>query len=130
MDSVSHPTNVVMETGSVLMAVMNSTAVSTELLARFLYHCLIKKAEMFHPTMDGFEGEGKGGLCSLKYQLCLTSGGTLGIAHYEHCSTSPVYAVLTELRDRDCVKATADYAKIPSTSEETKVFSPLMHPEV
>jgi len=32
MDSVSHPTNVVMETGSVLMAVMNSTAVSTRLL--------------------------------------------------------------------------------------------------
>jgi len=29
MDSASHPTNVVMETGSVLMAVMNSTAVSS-----------------------------------------------------------------------------------------------------
>jgi len=32
MDSVSHPTNVVMETRSVTMAVMKSTAVSTVLL--------------------------------------------------------------------------------------------------
>jgi len=32
MDSVSHPTNVVMETESAQMAVMNSTAVNTELL--------------------------------------------------------------------------------------------------
>ena len=37
MDSVSHPTNIVMGTGSVLMAVMNSTVVSTKLLASFLY---------------------------------------------------------------------------------------------
>jgi len=36
MDSVSHPTNVVMETRSVLMAVMNSSAVSQ----RWKYHCL------------------------------------------------------------------------------------------
>ena len=36
MDSASHPTNVVMETGSVLMAVMNSIAVSIVLFA-----CLI-----------------------------------------------------------------------------------------
>ena len=34
MDSVSHPPNVVMETGSVLMAVMNVTAVSAELLTQ------------------------------------------------------------------------------------------------
>ena len=33
MDSVLTPTNVVMETGSVLMAVMNVTAVSAEMLA-------------------------------------------------------------------------------------------------
>ena len=33
MDSVSHPTNVVMESGSVRTAVMNSTAVSTGQLA-------------------------------------------------------------------------------------------------
>jgi len=38
MDSVSHPTNIVMETGSALMAVMKSTAVSSEgLLASFLH---------------------------------------------------------------------------------------------
>ena len=34
MDSVFPPTNVVMETGSVLMAVMNVTAVSAELLTQ------------------------------------------------------------------------------------------------
>jgi len=39
MDSVSHPTIVVMETGTVLMAVMNSTAVSSKgLLASSVYH--------------------------------------------------------------------------------------------
>jgi len=38
VDSVSHPTNVVMETGSVLMAVMNLTAVSTRLLTLPLFH--------------------------------------------------------------------------------------------
>jgi len=37
MDSVSHPTNVVMETGSVLMAVMNSIAVSIVLFACLHY---------------------------------------------------------------------------------------------
>ena len=38
MDSVSHPTNVVMGTGSAQMAVMNSTVVSNEgLLASFLH---------------------------------------------------------------------------------------------
>ena len=45
-------------------------------------------------------------------------------------STSPTSAVLTELRDWDGVKAIADYTGLPSTSEETKVLVPLMHPEV
>ena len=40
MDSVSHPPNVVMETGSVLMAVTNSTAVSAELLACFFVYII------------------------------------------------------------------------------------------
>jgi len=59
-----------------------------------------------------------------------TSGGTLGKAHYEHCSTLPASAVLTELRDWDCVKAIPDYAGLHSTSEETKVLALLMPPEV
>ena len=37
MDSVYPPPNIVMETRSVLMAVMNSTVVSSNLLATFLY---------------------------------------------------------------------------------------------
>jgi len=47
MDSVSHPPNAVMETGSVLMAVMNATAVSSVLTLKiqvlnvcYLYHIL------------------------------------------------------------------------------------------
>jgi len=39
MDSVFTPLNIAMETRNVLMAVMNSTVVSTELLATFLYLC-------------------------------------------------------------------------------------------
>jgi len=48
------------------------------------------------------------------------------------CSTLPACAVLTELRDRDSIKAIADhdYAGLPSTSEETKIVAPLMPPEV
>jgi len=45
------------------------------------------------------------------------------------CSTSPACAVLTELRDRDGIKAIADYAGLPSTSEETKVLAHLVPPE-
>ena len=37
MDSVFHPLNVVMGTGSVLMAVMNSTAVSIDLLVSHVH---------------------------------------------------------------------------------------------
>ena len=37
MDSVYPPPNIAMETRSVLMAVMNSTVVSSNLLATFLY---------------------------------------------------------------------------------------------
>jgi len=44
-----------------------------------------------------------------------TSGGTLGKAHYEHCSIPPACAVLIELRDRDYVKVIPDYAGLPST---------------
>ena len=36
----------------------------------------------------------------------------------------PACAVLTELRNRDSVKAIADYAGLPSTCEETKVLAP------
>ena len=36
MDSVSHPTDVVMDTGTALMAVMNSSVVSTELLMQWI----------------------------------------------------------------------------------------------
>jgi len=54
------------------------------------------------------------------------SGGTLSKAHYKYCSTSPVCAVLTELGDRNCVKAIANYAELPSTSKETKVLAPVM----
>ena len=46
------------------------------------------------------------------------------------CSTSSASAVLTELRDRDGIKATTDYAGLPSTNEETKALAPLMLPEV
>ena len=46
------------------------------------------------------------------------------------CSTSPACAVLTKLRDWDGIKMIADYAGLPSTSEETKVLDPLMLPEV
>ena len=59
-----------------------------------------------------------------------TSGGTLGKAHYEHCSTLPACAVLTELRDGDCIKAITEYDALPSTSDESKVFAPLVPPEV
>jgi len=45
-------------------------------------------------------------------------------------STSPACAVLTELRDRDGVKAITNYVGLPSTSEETKVLDPLTIPEV
>ena len=38
--------------------------------------------------------------------------------------------MLTELRDRDGIKAIADYAGLPSTSKETKVLAPLSPPEV
>ena len=37
---------------------------------------------------------------------------------------------MTELRSRDGVKTVTDYAGLPSTSKETKVLAPLMHPEV
>ena len=40
MDSVFTPLNVAMETRNVLMAVMNSAVLSTELLATFLYLCM------------------------------------------------------------------------------------------
>jgi len=46
MDSVSHPTNVVMETESAQMAVMNSIAVSTELLACTECFCFQPLVEM------------------------------------------------------------------------------------
>jgi len=46
-------------------------------------------------------------------------------AHYEHCSTSPACAVLTESRDQDCVKVIADYAGLLSTRENTKVVAPM-----
>ena len=35
-------------------------------------------------------------------------------------------AVLTELRDWDCIKAITNYAGLPSTSKETKVLAPLV----
>ena len=46
-------------------------------------------------------------------------------AHYEHCSTSPACAVLTESRDQDCIKVIADYAGLSSTSEKAKVLAPI-----
>jgi len=42
------------------------------------------------------------------------------------CSTLPACAVLTELRNRDSIKAIADYAGLPSTHKETKVLASLM----
>ena len=59
-----------------------------------------------------------------------TSGGILSKAQYEHVSTWPACAVLTELNDQEGVKAIADSAGLPSTSEETKVLDPHMPPEV
>ena len=44
------------------------------------------------------------------------------------CSTLPACAVLTELRNWDTAKVIADYAGLPSTSEETKVLAPLIPP--
>jgi len=44
------------------------------------------------------------------------------------CSTSPVSAVPTELRDQDGIEVIADYAGLPSTSEETK-FAPSCPPK-
>ena len=56
----------------------------------------------------GLRGDkGGGGVVPLNIHCALTSGGSLGKAHYEHCSTSPV---LTEVRDQDVIKAIADYA--------------------
>jgi len=64
MDNVSHPTNVVMETGSVLMAVMNSTAVSicalcmVELpfctLGRMLPQWTLVETMSHHPILISF----------------------------------------------------------------------------
>jgi len=42
------------------------------------------------------------------------------------CSTSPACAVLTELSDQDGIKVIADYARLSSTSKETKVLAPLI----
>ena len=39
-------------------------------------------------------------------------------------------AMLTEVMNQDGIKVIADYAGLPSTSEETKVLAPLMPPEV
>jgi len=38
---------------------------------------------------------------------------------------SSACAVLTELKNQDGIKTIADYAGLPSTSEETKVLAPL-----
>ena len=64
------------------------------------------------PHTEYMFGRG-GGQGAPKYLLCPMSGGTL---HYEHCSTLPACAVLTELRDQDGVEAIADYAGLPSTT--------------
>ena len=71
-------------------------------------------------------GGARGGFAPSNIHCAPTSGGTLSKAHYEHCNTSPACAVLTELRDRNCVKAIVNYDGLPSTSKETKVLAPLM----
>jgi len=63
--------------------------------------------------------------------FALTSGGILSLAHtITTCSTLPACALLTELRNWDGIKAIIDYARLPSASEETKVFASLMPLEV
>ena len=79
---------------------------------------------------NGFEGV-KGVLCPPQnIHFPLTSGGTLSLAHYDACSTLPACALLTELRNWDGIKAIINYARLPSASEETKVFASLMPLEV
>jgi len=53
------------------------------------------------------------------------------VAHIEHAAYfehmqhfTSLFSALAELRDWDGVKVIADYAGLPSTSEETKVLAP------
>ena len=67
---------------------------------------------------------GQRGFAHSNIYCASSSSGTLGKAHYEHCSTSPACALLTEFSDWYCIKEIADYAGFPSTSEETSYLPP------